>query len=192
MAFHLFADARDINLDERFACGELLSLAEVEELARVCRWPLTELAALSLPGDDASNVLSLEKVRMGGQKSSTAEVDPDVAASRLRYIRMYLQWLSTGHLNRHGLEQSVWSRLSDTTRFLVEAIDARIPHGKGRNVLSQREGISDEAVMELLRVSDPLSPDNPWRDLHTRYRNALFIRWLLYLGLRIGETLGVC
>ena len=191
MAFHLFADARDINLDERFACGELLSLAEVDELARVCRWPLTELAALSLPGDDASNVLSLEKVRMGGQKSSIAEVDPDVAANRLRYIRMYLQWLSTGHLNKHGLEQSVWSRLSDTTRFVVEAIDARIPHGKGRNTLNQREGISDEAVIELLRVSDPLSPDNPWRDEHTRYRNALFISWLLYLGLRIGEALGV-
>ena len=128
---------------------------------------------------------------MRNQKTSTAEVDPDVAASRLRYIRMYLQWLATERLSRHGLAPSVASRLSETVRLVAEAIDSRIPHGAGRNALGQREGVSDQVVAELLRVTDPHSPDNPWRDQHTRHRNPLLIHWLLYLGIRIGEALGV-
>jgi len=192
MAFHLFLDALGIDFDGRLASGELLSLGEVEDLARLCRRPLTELAALSWPSEGrAVNVVSLEKVRMGVPKISTADVDPGVAASRLRYIRMYLQWLAIERLSRHGLAQSVASRLGNTARFVAEAIDTRIPHGSRRNALGQREGVSDEAVAELLRVVDPHSPDNPWRDQHTRYRNALLVHWLLYLGLRIGEALGV-
>jgi integrase len=192
MVFHLFLDARGIDLDARLASGESLSLGEVEDLARLCRWPLTELAALSGVGKGtASKVVSLENARMGAQKALPAEVDPDVAASRLRYIRMYLQWLVGERQSRHGLAPSVAARLADTSRLVAEAIDTRIPHRSGRNALDQREGVSDETVAELLRVIDPQSPANPWRDQHTRYRNALFVRWLLYLGLRIGEALGV-
>ncbi len=192
MALHLFLDARGIDLDARLAAGELLSLGEVEDLARLCRWHLTELAALSGASEGAATkVVSLEKVRMRVRENSPAEVDPDVAASRLRYIRMYLQWLAGGRQSRHGLSPSVAARLGDTSRLVAEAIDTRIPHNSGRNALDQREGISDEAVAELLRVIDPHSPDNPWRDQHTRYRNALLVHWLLYLGLRIGEALGV-
>ena len=192
MAFHLFLDARGIDLDARLATGELLSLGEVEDLARLCRWPLTELAALPKASEGAaSKVVSLEKVRMGARKVSPAEVDPDVSASRLRYIRMYLQWLAGERLSRHGLDPSVAARLGDLSKRVAEAIDSRILHKSGRGALSQREGVSDEAVAELLRVIDPHSTDNPWRDQHTRYRNALLVHWLLYLGLRIGEALGV-
>lgn len=192
MAFHLFLDGRGIDFEGRLANGELLSLGEVEDLARLCRRPIVELAALSGSSENAAlNVVSLEKVRMRGQRTSTADVDPDVAASRLRYIRMYLQWLAAERLSRHGLAQSVASRLGHTAKFVTEAIDTRIPHGAGRNALGQREGVSEDVVAELLRVVDPHSPHNPWRDQHTRYRNALLIHWLLYLGLRIGEVLGV-
>lgn len=192
MALHLFLDARGIDLDARLASGELLSLGEVEDLARLCRWPLTKLAALSDPNAGAaSKVLSLEKARMGAQKALSDEVDQDVAASRLRYIRMYLQWIARERLGRHGLEPSLAQRLAYTSKLVIEAIDARIRHKSGRGALDQREGVSDETVAELLRVIDPHSPDNPWRDQHTRHRNALLIHWLLYLGLRIGEVLGV-
>lgn len=192
MAFHLFLDAREIDIDKRLASGELLSLGEVEDLARLCRRPLAELAALPRSSEGlALNVASLEKVRTGGQKKSTAEVAQDVAASRLRYIRMYLQWLATERLSRHGVALSIASRLANSAKFVVDAIDARIPHGAGRNTLDQREGMSDEDVAVLLRVVDPHSPDNPWRDQHTRYRNALLVHWLLFLGVRIGEALGV-
>ncbi len=55
MAFHLFLDARGIDLDRRLDDGELLSLGEVEDLARLCRRPLTELDALSKADSDTTS-----------------------------------------------------------------------------------------------------------------------------------------
>lgn len=192
MTFHVFLDARDIDINARLDRGDLLSLSEVEDLTRLCRSPLAQLAALpSASENTVSRVVSLEKVRTRIQKFSPTEVDPDVAASRLRYIRMYLVWLAAQRQSRNGSTPSLAARLSDQSKLVADAIDARIPHKSERNTLGQREGVSDEVVSELLRITDPRSPDNPWQDLHTRYRNALLIRWLLYLGLRIGEVLGV-
>ena len=191
MAFHLFLDARDIALDARLTRGELLSLGEVEDLVRLCRLPLIELAALSSTSRGTpQRVSSLERVRMGPQKTPPTEVDALVAASRLRYIRMYLQWLVNERLSRQGQASAVAARLSDASRFVAEALNARIPCRSVRHVRTEREGLPDEAVTELLRITDPHSPNNPWRDQHARYRNALLIHWLLYLGVRIGEALG--
>ena len=192
MAFHLFLEARGIDLDDRLASGDLFSLGEVEDLARLCRRPIVELAHMSQSSRGVvSNVLSLETVRMKSRTKSSVELAPDVAATRLRYIRMFINWIANERLSRPGLPPRVVSRLSNRARFVAEAIDARIPHGPSRNALGQREGLPDETVAELLRVVDPHSPGNPWRDQHTRYRNALLVHWLLYLGLRIGEALGV-
>lgn len=194
MTFHLFLDSRHIDVDTRFANGELLTLSEVEDLSRFCRLPLT---ALVLEPDASENtsekVMSLEQARMRVQmpKHLPPQVDPNVAASRLRYIRMYLQWLINERLSRQGWEPAVAARFADVTRRVIDAINARVPNKSGRNTLKLREGLSEEDMAELLRVIDPRSPDNPWQDEHTRYRNALLINWLLYLGLRIGEALGV-
>lgn len=192
MAFHLFLDARDIDLDARLSAGTVLSLSEVDELVRLCRLPISSLAAMSgVRKKSTSRVMSMEKARMSARNVRPDEVDPDVVASRLRYIRMYLQWLSGERQSRLGFDPLLAAQLRDSSRFVAQAIEARIPREAGRDVLGQREGLADEAKAELLRVIDPLSPDNPWRDQHTRYRNALLVHWLLYLGLRLGEALGV-
>ncbi|HHX6963687.1 TPA: site-specific integrase [Pseudomonas aeruginosa] len=192
MVFLLFLHMRRIDFESRLIAGELLSLAEVEDLARLCRLPHTQLAALLDENDGLPpKVLTFEKVRMGPQRALLAEVAPEVAANRLRYIRMYLQWLAEEALGRHGLAPFSAARLGDSSRRVAEAIDSRIPRKSGGNTLSQREGLPEESVAELLRIIDPQSPDNPWRDQHTRYRNALLIQWLLNLGLRVGEALGV-
>lgn len=192
MVFYLFLDARDIDLDARLAAGTVLSLSEVDDLVRLCRLTIRDLAAMSgLRKGSVPKVMSLEGVRMGAHNVLPEEVEPDVAASRLRYIRMYLQWLAGERQSRQGFDPTMATRLRDSFRFVAGAIETRIPRKSGRDVLDQREGLTDEAKDELLRVIDPHSPDNPWRDQHTRYRNALLVHWLLFLGLRIGEALGV-
>lgn len=193
MAFQLCLDARGVDLDARLDAGALLSLGEIEDLARLCRLPLADLAALSPESAPAAplRVVSLEKVRMKAPTDVQAEVSPAVAASRLHYIKSYIAWLAADRLGRHGLDSAVEARLRDAAKRVSDAIDARLPRKSGRAVLDQREGLPDEDVAEILRVTDPHCPDNPWTDQHTRYRNALLIRWLLHLGLRIGEALGV-
>jgi integrase len=192
MVFNLCLDARGIDLDARLGAGNVLSLGEVEDLGRLCRRPLADLAALFGAGAAEKATTSLEKARMKRLADSPAEVVPGVAATRLHYIRAYVQWVAAERLSRHGLDPAVAARLRDSAQLVSDAIESRIPRDAGRNALEQREGLSDEDVAELLRVTDPASPDNPWRDQHTRYRNALLVRWLLHLGLRIGEALGVC
>ncbi len=193
MAFQLCLDARGIELDARLTDGALLSLGEVEDLARLCRLPLADLAALPAEIVVAAppKVASLEKARMKAQSSQPEQVSPAVAATRLHYIKSYIAWLAAERLGRHGLDPVVEARLRDAAKRVSEAIEARIPRKSGRAALHKREGLSDEDVAELLRVTDPHCPDNPWKDQHTRYRNALLIRWLLHLGLRLGEALGV-
>jgi integrase len=43
----------------------------------------------------------------------------------------------------------------------------------------------------MQNITQPDHPDNPWDDLSCRYRNSLIVDWLLYLGLRRGELLGI-
>lgn len=192
MAFQLFLDARGIDLSSRLADCSLLSLGEVEDLARLFRLPLAQLAALSNVNEkNAPKLVSHEKVRMRVQPSLPDEVDPAVAATRLRYVRAYIQWLANERRSRHGFDPAAAAKLGGSVQLVSEAIESRIPNKSGLGALTQREGLSEEHVAELVRITDPCSSDNPWRDQHTRYRNALLIRWLLYLGLRIGEVLGV-
>ena len=192
MAFHRFLDLREIDLASRLSSGRLLSLGEVEDLARLCRFHLDDPAFLPGPGDDTdAKVESLEKVRVEIRRLQRKEVDPDVAATRLRYIRMYIQWLAEVRCSRYASTDPVAARLAEASRRTARAIESRVPHKSRHGHFGQREGAPNEAVDEMLRVVDPHCSDNPWPDEHTRYRNALLIHWLLHLGLRIGEALGV-
>ena len=120
MAFHLFLDGCGIGFDGRFASGELLSLSEAEDLARSCRRPLSELIAGSHPSaSPAYECAASGENTDEGQKTSSTEVAPDVAASRLRYIRTHLQWLPTKRLSRHVIPPSVAPRLVDMAKFVA-------------------------------------------------------------------------
>ena len=46
MVFLLFLDLRKINLEERLKIGQLLSLAEIEDLVGICRLPLEKIHSL--------------------------------------------------------------------------------------------------------------------------------------------------
>jgi len=193
MVLHLFLDGVGIELDVRMREGKLLSLAEIEALTRLCRLHINQAIQEHEPASPVSSpkVVSMEAVRMRSQQQAVPEINSDVAGTRMRYIRDYLAWLARVQLSLHGLEQATERRLRGEVESLVKAINARIP-GKSRgNLTDAPEGLPEEAVAELLRVIDPHSDDNPWSHEHTRYRNELIILWMIFLGPRRGEVLGV-
>ncbi|MGH8854609.1 MAG: tyrosine-type recombinase/integrase [Telluria sp.] len=197
-AFQLFLDTRGINLDVRLNNCSVLSLGEIEDLARVLRLPLAKLATLSkVDMERDSNrkseltLMSHEKARIRVRPNPSTEVDAAVAATRLRYVRAYIVWLANERRTRHNFDTAAAVRLGSTVELVSKAIESRIPNGSRLKTLTQREGLSEDQVAQLIRITEPDSPDNPWRDQHTRYRNALMIRWFLFLGLRVGEALGV-
>lgn len=197
MVLLLFLDLRKINLEDRLDGGQLLSLGEVEELVGVCRLPLEKIHSMldtvpSLSQQAASSVVSLEKLRMKSTGLPEVEIDPSSAATRLRNIRDYLRWLAIARISKHGIDASLRITLESSTQYTSHAIDARLPSASYKSgALDQREGLEPEVVDRILKIIDPHSPDNPWTDGHSRYRNALIIEWLLCFGLRRGELLNV-
>ena len=194
LVFYLFLDLNGIDLRGRLTEGHLLSMGEVENLVRLCRLPIDSIA-LTFSQDEPSSVVcpvvSMEKYRQRVASEFIREIVPAFAATRLRCIRDYLKWLVSDRSSRVGVASEYRTALEAAGRFVVGAIDARLPAGDSRGYLGGREGLASDSVKELLRVIDPNSPDNPWQDEHSRFRNELIILWLYYLGVRRGELLGV-
>ncbi len=193
MVLHLFLDEHGIALDVRMREGKLLSLVEIEALTRMCRLPINQADQQRETDSHGTSpkVVSLEAVRMRSQRQALPEISPDVAGTRMRSIRDYLAWLAKVQLSQHGLEPVTERGLSVELQSWVDAINARIPRKAGGNLLDAPEGLPEEAVAELLRLINPDSDDNPWSHPHARYRNELLILWLLFLGPRRGEALGI-
>jgi integrase len=194
LVFCLFLDLRKIDLKKRLEAAQLLSLGEVEDLVRLCRLPVERLTLML---DDTRTTLpvapavSLEKHRRRLRAESPTEIVPASAATRLRDIRNYVGWLVANRSSRPGADDAYRSALESAREFVVGAIEARLPSGDSRGSLGHREGLDPEVVARMLQVIDPRSTENPWRDQHSQYRNALIIRWLYWLGLRRGELLGI-
>ena len=195
MVLNLVLERLGVDLDARLNEGKLLDLGEVEEVARQCRASLEELAAADEtlpPALQPSKIVALEKVRMrASTQVSSTRVDSNTAAIRIRYIRDYLHWRTSLRMLTLGAKHDLYFGLKTTAETVVRLLNARIPASSGRNSLAKREGISPETMATLIQVIDPASPDNPWTDDHLRERNALIVRWLLDLGVRRGELLGV-
>jgi integrase len=194
LVFYLFLDLNGINLRGRLTEGRLLSMGEIEDLVRLCRLPIEKIVSASSPDDTASvpsQIVSMEKYRQRVTTEFIREIVPAFAATRLRCIRDYLKWLVSDRSSRVGVGSDRGTALDVAGRFVVGAIDARLPVGDNRGYLGEREALAPDSVKELLHVIDPDSADNPWQDEHSRFRNELIILWLYYLGVRRGELLGV-
>lgn len=185
MVLYLALDAMKVNLAERLIAGELLSLSEIELLTRVCH---ATLEATCRPG--ASNVVPLRRKGVLGTFKAT-QVDPQTAGIRMRYIHQYLAWVVNERLLKIGATHATFIGLTELSKRVLEAFKARIPDSPSFDGLDAREGLSDADRSRLLSVISVDSPENPWKSAHARIRNYLLIRWLVSLGLRRGELLGI-
>jgi integrase len=193
MVLCLVLDRLEIDLNHRLSEGRLLELGDIEELVRWCRLPLQAFTEEAERPEPASRVVSLEKARMKGPMQGPVEIDPNTVAIRIHYIRNYLKWRADGHmlkLGRNRADPSL-SNFKINSEIVLRSLDERIPPALGRNEVEQRQGMSESELAKLIEVIQPDSPENPWKGDHAKERNALIVRWLLTLGIRRGELLGV-
>lgn len=196
--FYLYLELRGIDLKERLEAGQFLSLGEVEDLAGLCRLPIQTLEKLkedSAQTGTIRNVISFEKVRVRLSDHTDDEVNPAVTGTRIRCIRDYLAWLARGAVTRQnwdkGANNEAVNRLNGSLDRVLSSFTSRIPKHTSSKAIGEREGLAPNEISELLRVVSPESPDNPWQNDYTKYRNHLIVHWLYSLGLRRGELLGV-
>lgn len=195
MVFYLALQRLGIDLEVRLAQRKLLELGEIEEVVRSCRCPLAATSAPVEPTATLKNpkLVSLEKARMAATVARVEEVGPGTAAIRLHYLRGYLRWLVDKELLKlaGSRDQDAYAELAATGEIVLRALGKRAPALRSQGSASRRQGLPDEALARLREVIRPSAPDNPWKGEHARERNALIIRWLLDLGLRRGELLGL-
>ena len=199
--FEFFCGVNKIPIRSRLNRGDLLSLAEIDALVAKCRLPTSHFRnhitqERSVHDKTPSNRVSAPNERLRLMTSTRGQPDHPVtltvtnARTRLNSIRQYVDWLVRDHLSL-SLDRDVRKQLESERTFTLDAIKARTPNIANPFPLGAREGLSPDVVDRLLEVTRPDSADNPWLDPHTKVRNALIIRWLLALGLRRGELLGV-
>lgn len=191
MVLCFFLRDRGIDLGERMTMGQLLKLAEVEALARCCRLAVEELVDLDTEARpiSPSKVTSLERIRMRrSSRSMVKEVGAETAATRGQYVAAYLRWLVD--LRTTDTVITPHPALSSASATVLRALAEHLP-AKGRDARVVRKGFAKKVRQRILEVVDPVSCDNPWIGDHCRLRNELVVRWLLHLGVRRGELLGI-
>jgi len=192
--FVTFCVSLGIDLDERFRAGKILELGEIDALLDLCRCPMVSIDE-SMERAWSANSASSQPISVGKlwakSKRELPQVSAQFAAARARFISRYIDWLA----NRSLLG---WSGATATRAALISARDtlkksfaARMPVGNFSRGRQERLALGRSEQDELWRVVDPDSPENPWEGAHARARNELVVRWLMGLGLRRGELLGI-
>lgn len=191
MVLCFFLRETGIDLGERMTRGQLLTLAEVEALARRCRLMVEELLDLDakLRPNQQARVTSLERVRMRRTSQvAVSEVGAETAATRGQYVAAYLRWLVG--LRTTDTVVTPHPALGSSSTTALRALAEHLP-SRRRDTRRARKGFTKKVRQRILEVVDPESSDNPWTGNHSRRRNELIVRWLLHLGVRRGELLGI-
>ena len=188
--FLLFCEKHEIDLAERMLDGQLLQLGELDALAQLCRLPMSDIQALvdSSSPVHGRTVLPLESYRAKVRKAIPEIVDP---GTRIRYIRRFIGWLADRRLLSMGGLHPSRTVLLSTKDIVVSGLTARIPIDKGRNKANRHKALDEAAQKRLWQITGVNLPENPWQGRHARLRNDLIVRWLMGLGVRRGELLGI-
>jgi integrase len=181
--------------------GKLFEINEVEQLISLCKLSqseidvrlgcaLTEAKSISIL-KNLSSVRSIQRFRMRSGRSLPQTVQRGTVNIRLTYIEKYLQWLTSRELVRADSSDSFYVLTQSKVAAALGALAAKRIHKGSRKSKMKRRGLPVEVIKRLHEVLDPSSPENPWRPGFNRYRNRLYIYWLLDVALRRGELLAL-
>lgn len=186
-----------IDLGRRLREGTVLELHEIDALSELFGFTQEELDALEGPGPRAtdgrrSRVVSFESVRMRRQAArAEGRVSPQTRAVRMLYFRDYLDWRISQALHHLDQQRHAYRQLADSRVEVRARLEARIPKSSELRSANAREGIDEAMELRIRTVTAPDSAENPWKNRHVRIRNQLIFLWLVSLGLRRGELLGI-
>jgi len=180
-----YLDSHDINLEQRLQEGRFLTQHEATGLATECK---SSRKSANKP-DSNSGTTNLKN--KGCQTVNIRFVKDSTAAIRCFYITKYLQWKLDGHLLRVGIDSKRYHEIKYLGERSISGFSTLPPKNRRRIDADSREGLPPESKELLLSITKQNSPKNPWKDEHTIFRNHLIIQWMLSLGIRAGELLGI-
>jgi integrase len=184
---YLWAVEQNINIEDRMLFGQALLPHELSGLVGMASQHLEDLGKARQPAK-ADKVVSLEQVRMRASQVPRA-VSKHTSAYRLRVIADYLRWL--GQEGVGCLPVPAAAARKEVLDEMLSGLLVRTPKVGGRNVVGKREATPPDVMDRLLKIIEPDSPENPWKEFGLRIRNRLLIHLMYGLGIRRGEALGI-
>lgn len=182
---------RSIDLVDRLRRGVFLTDYEIDAIVAACR---ERKDAYSETKEDSNKVIVLPQKKsalwMKDFSVAKRDVARNTAATRIREAAKYLKWYGN-----YILERLVGT---DTRQIAAGEIDkacstlaAKAPDTRNRNRVNLREGLSPDELKALLQVLAVGSSENPFKSQFIQVRNQAIIYWLVELGVRRGELLGI-
>lgn len=181
MVLFIVLDELEIDLCANLRSGKFLTVGNIDAIVGACKLPISE--------GDRKDIGS--GFFVWSSSTSSQKINPATIAIRLLYIARYLDWIATDSLLKAGAGHPHFSGLEKLRKLVSMSIKARIPSVQRFSNVTPREGLSEQMLSLLQQVVDPTFGQNPWSHEYVRQRNYLMIRWLLSLGVRRGELLGV-
>lgn len=189
MLLYIVLEKDGVNVDERLRKGEILTIAEVDQLAKYCEMKLAAIEA-EVQGNNWTTTVSRQfSAGKGGKSKADPWVRPPTKEIRIHYIRAYIEWRIQHAILRLSAPSRDTVALKAAANVLVEALRSRSrPSRKGKG---ERQSLNVAQRALLTQKTDSSACDSPWLRKRSRRRNELIVRWFSELGIRRGELLGV-
>ncbi|ASG03221.1 tyrosine-type recombinase/integrase [Vibrio anguillarum] len=185
---YCFFIKNDIDLVERVATGSFLSMEEIDDYIRACKFYVdTEY------DDKDSTVVSLTDKRIRDAIHATSNSQPEVSAhtfnQRLNRLKTYIEFLYVcHHYDKADTEQQI-STDDQFNKFKVYISTAISTSRKDNTVVKDafESAIPSNKFFEMLDVIQERSPNNPFKS--SKLRNQIIAQILIDTGVRVGAVL---
>lgn len=163
-----WADLRSIDLNERLLSGRTFNTAELTDLAKF------------LGTSFQKNSHGLPTITQVGSR---------IQMRRVQTACQYIKWILQSALLRLDADDPRLDRLFKKIEIvrtqLTELVTSNAPHDG-----SLEKGLDERAQMRLFQIIEPNQNENPF-PTELQLRNYVIISLLFYLGMRLGELLGL-
>ena len=175
----------EIEIENRFRAGNLLTSSEIESISLWSKKPKVELSKAE-SGERANNVvpINLRKVELARYTVVIDEdlVEANTTYNRLTVIAQYVTWLA------NTISPSSQKDISRMTNGIINYRPVKMSSSSGNEPFKSLEMNQKTQLLEMI---EPDFEDNPWKNEAVRYRNQLIIHILMYVGCRKGELLSL-
>lgn len=185
---YCFFMENSIDLVERVACGTFLSIEEIDNYIRACKFYVD-----AEDDNKDSNVISLTDKRIRDAIHATSSSQPEVSAhtfnQRLNRLKAYIEFLYVcHHYDKAETEQQI-STDDQFNKFKLYISSVISSSRKDNTVVKDafEAAIPSDKFFELLDVIKERSPNNPFKS--SRLRNQIIAQILIDTGVRVGAVL---
>ncbi len=185
---HEICKYMDINLEQRFAEGKILTRSEMTSISNWTKKPKESLKEAQrvktskkvIPFKPNVNRIELSRYTV---LIDTVQVDVLTTYNRLSNIISYVNWLANSIAPEKVLVQL------EKMELIFRSLRP-VKHFKNNDGdTSVFKSLTEAQIIRVLDIIRPDAANNPWKDEATRYRNHMIINLLYDVGCRKGELL---